>query len=1289
MAPEPPRRSRGGSASKAKWKKPNSSEEDSRALLSGNFAEPPPASKFYNKKSAPILPSELYRKDFISLMNLPDSEQLLPEEYLCIESSWKPDWNEKGVQVPVRYKMPELNVKEIRKRSRSGSFKIPEKLFHLNYDGKFNSQYHTISNIHIVSDERTCYYDLDVTDMHWLRLVNQEREDAGIDPLEDSFVELVLENLEQQVHVRLQEEIKNDKTLGIDYDEDAICDVCRSPDSHESNDMVFCDKCNICVHQICYGITKIPEGNWLCRTCALGVNPRCSLCPNTGGAMKSTRDGQTWAHVSCAVWIPEVSFSNFIKMEPITKIAQIPALRYQLKCILCANKAGACITCSEKGCKVAFHVTCAFEAGLQMKANVKYNNNDDDELKAYCKKHSKKIASDSEEDRITRRPLTREEKNILRKQKIAEKEAKFVEYVSLDLLFDQIGGEKQDIETIFYYWNLKRTLKDKEQQWTYKFENNEINGDFKFLTCLRFDLEKARNLIYLIKKRELLTKKWLLIKEQIFFKQAEILKAEKKKKTLTPEERQAVLNANFGDLDYDKKFTGENGPSPNVIKVLTVLLGEEATNFKPNSCDKVATPRKKEQKKLEVMSNPYAKHYLNGLEKRSERCLPNKQKLILENNKLLAKGKTNQNASSAPHDSCNNKLLTHFADDCSASPENCAAEFNVSGDTSSSSLSPNSKNEFCSASDTKDSIYIPCLNESSSQSKSLTFKNHMLNEQGNCNLDSCNINFIDSEISVVSEDTKCEISNLGEIDLAADIKIEDSNIYLNKYKSESQNLEMFSAAPSKIVQRKSKNKRPSNRNRNRKRKYNSSKKSGEVVNGYIESELPVKRSKVDNIQSLSDSKLTLDTETDEHKTQTDFTLVPIDCQSAIVKNELNTENDVSDQESANHVLTSISDVNSNDGLINKKSTNNNESNKNVADIEEKLVDVHNCKILPRTLKVSLERNLELQMEQNHVTLPQPFVVLKSEDIVNCSKNIYDVSNSKTCYSRKSDVSFNLLNCEKSETMNNCDKSEIKLRPVWKKGSPVRTQSPTSIKNAENGLPRLSKSNPRHNSQDKTVIKSNASKQKYLNHAVATSSSLSVNKPPSLSSIKCQKKTLPSSFKLDIDSSDTKEISSKDKSAETPLPRKDMLRGYKIPKKNKSSKPEENSLDLKRGNSPLSPLPDITSSGKSSYHSIAKSSWRTMESRSEKKSSRKQWTTKRNGDSQQHSNSRTVDREPSRRYQDSNNFNNNQNAHYIPPLLPPPLLPPPLPPFSPTWVPLPNQNSFAPSVTTYRPGSYNT
>lgn len=59
--------------------------------------------------------------------------------------------------------------------------------------------------------------------------------------------------------------------------------------------------------QACYGILKVPEGSWLCRTCALGVQPKCLLCPKKGGAMKPTRSGTKWVHVSCALWIPEVS----------------------------------------------------------------------------------------------------------------------------------------------------------------------------------------------------------------------------------------------------------------------------------------------------------------------------------------------------------------------------------------------------------------------------------------------------------------------------------------------------------------------------------------------------------------------------------------------------------------------------------------------------------------------------------------------------------------------------------------------------------------------------------------------------------------------------------------------------------------------------------------------------------------------------------------------------------------------------------------------------------------------
>jgi hypothetical protein len=37
------------------------------------------------------------------------------------------------------------------------------------------------------------------------------------------------------------------------------------------------------------------------------VQPKCLLCPKKGRAMKSTHSGTKWVHVSCALWIPEVS----------------------------------------------------------------------------------------------------------------------------------------------------------------------------------------------------------------------------------------------------------------------------------------------------------------------------------------------------------------------------------------------------------------------------------------------------------------------------------------------------------------------------------------------------------------------------------------------------------------------------------------------------------------------------------------------------------------------------------------------------------------------------------------------------------------------------------------------------------------------------------------------------------------------------------------------------------------------------------------------------------------------
>jgi hypothetical protein len=53
------------------------------------------------------------------------------------------------------------------------------------------------------------------------------------------------------------------------------------------------------------------------------------LCPNEGGAFKQTGAGK-WAHLLCAIWIPEVVVTNQLFMEPIDQIERIPKTRWRL-----------------------------------------------------------------------------------------------------------------------------------------------------------------------------------------------------------------------------------------------------------------------------------------------------------------------------------------------------------------------------------------------------------------------------------------------------------------------------------------------------------------------------------------------------------------------------------------------------------------------------------------------------------------------------------------------------------------------------------------------------------------------------------------------------------------------------------------------------------------------------------------------------------------------------------------------------------------------------------------------
>ncbi|CAK7228118.1 origin recognition complex subunit 4 [Sporothrix curviconia] len=54
----------------------------------------------------------------------------------------------------------------------------------------------------------------------------------------------------------------------VDDDSDGdVCAVCSKPDSEPPNEIVFCETCDLAVHQQCYNIPVIPEGDWFCKNC--------------------------------------------------------------------------------------------------------------------------------------------------------------------------------------------------------------------------------------------------------------------------------------------------------------------------------------------------------------------------------------------------------------------------------------------------------------------------------------------------------------------------------------------------------------------------------------------------------------------------------------------------------------------------------------------------------------------------------------------------------------------------------------------------------------------------------------------------------------------------------------------------------------------------------------------------------------------------------------------------------------------------------------------------------------
>ncbi|KAM4883286.1 bromodomain-containing protein 1 isoform 9-T10 [Thomomys bottae] len=402
-------------------------------------------------------------------------------------------------------------------------------------------------------------YDMDEEDYAWLEIINEKRKSDCVSAVSQNMFEFLMDRFEKESYCENQKQGEQQSLI----DEDAVCCICMDGECQNSNVILFCDMCNLAVHQECYGVPYIPEGQWLCRHCLQSRSrpADCVLCPNKGGAFKKTDDDR-WGHVVCALWIPEVGFANTVFIEPIDGVRNIPPARWKLTCYLCKQKGvGACIQCHKANCYTAFHVTCAQKAGLYMKMEpVKELTGGSATFSvrktAYCDVHTP--------PGCTRRPLNiygdvemkngvcRKESSVkaVRSTSKVRKKAKkgkkavaepcaglptvcapYIPPQRLNRIANQVAiqRKKQFVERVHSYWLLKRLSRNgapllrrlqsslQSQRNSQQRENDEemkaAKEKLKYWQRLRHDLERARLLIELLRKREKLKREQVKVEQ--------------------------------------------------------------------------------------------------------------------------------------------------------------------------------------------------------------------------------------------------------------------------------------------------------------------------------------------------------------------------------------------------------------------------------------------------------------------------------------------------------------------------------------------------------------------------------------------------------------------------------------------------------------------------------------------------------------------------------------------------------------------------------------------------------
>lgn len=195
------------------------------------------------------------------------------------------------------------------------------------------------------------------------------------------------------------------------------CGVCLDPWGYDDNQILYCDGCDLPVHQHCYGVPEIPEGDWFCQACTAqlkklngkngdytikpqkhewwGSTKECVLCTQQPKKIKwalsevmgkrGDKD-KRFCHVLCAQYVSETWFKDNANCSKVENIDNIQPRRRHGTCSFCGDSDGVKVLCSIKSCTECFHAPCGLAWGCELDdiaaITDKYSNR-----VVYCIKH--------------------------------------------------------------------------------------------------------------------------------------------------------------------------------------------------------------------------------------------------------------------------------------------------------------------------------------------------------------------------------------------------------------------------------------------------------------------------------------------------------------------------------------------------------------------------------------------------------------------------------------------------------------------------------------------------------------------------------------------------------------------------------------------------------------------------------------------------------------------------------------------------------------------------------------